>query len=431
MKVVIMAGGKGTRISSIANDIPKPMIDLNGKPVLEYIIDSLKTQGFTDIILIIGHLGNVIKKYFKDGSEFGVKIEYFEETIPLGTAGALYKIYDDLSDDFFLLNGDVIMDVDFEKMRIFHQNNPNALATILVHPNSHPFDSALISCDRNNSVIGWSNKEDNRDIYKNLVNAGVHILNKHILDDKKDKEKIDLDRELLRPLVGSDRLFAYKSPEYIKDMGTPERYYAVLEDIKKGEPERRNIRNKQKAVFLDRDGTINIYKGFISDHNQIELIDGVAKAVREINKSGYLAIVITNQPVIARGECSFSELEMIHNKIETLLGNEGAYLDDIFFCPHHPDSGFEGERPEYKIECECRKPKPGLLLKAAERYNIDLSESFMVGDSKNDIIAGERAGCRPILLKNDNEINTTDVEFEYEEYINLLDFVNNRLLTHK
>lgn len=133
------------------------------------------------------------------------------------------------------------------------------------------------------------------------------------------------------------------------------------------------------------------------------MIDGVAEAIRKINESGYLAIVVTNQPVIARGEVSFEELEEIHNKMETLLGKEGAYLDAIYYCPHHPHKGYEGERPELKIDCDCRKPKPGMLLKAATDFNIDLSRSWMVGDGENDIQAGINAGCKTVLLSNGNE----------------------------
>lgn len=129
----------------------------------------------------------------------------------------------------------------------------------------------------------------------------------------------------------------------------------------------------------------------------------MAEAIRKINESGYLAIVVTNQPVIARGEVSFEELEEIHNKMETLLGKEGAYLDAIYYCPHHPHRGYEGERPELKIDCDCRKPKPGMLFKAAEDFNIDLSQSWMIGDGENDVKAGINAGCKTVLLSNSDE----------------------------
>ncbi|HCJ08356.1 MAG TPA: D,D-heptose 1,7-bisphosphate phosphatase, partial [Lachnospiraceae bacterium] len=258
-------------------------------------------------------------------------------------------------------------------------------------------------------------KEDVRpQWYQNRVNAGLHVINAKVLDmvdidmDTIGKEvngkkvKVDLDRQILKPLCGTGKMFCYDSPEYVKDMGTPERFNGVCADFAHGTVSAKNLKNKQKAIFLDRDGTINKYVGFLRDINDFELLPGAAEAIKKINASGYLAIVVTNQPVIARGEVTFDQLQEIHNKMETLLGQEGAYLDGIYFCPHHPDKGFEGEVPELKIDCDCRKPKPGMLFKAAEDFNIDLSQSWMVGDGKNDVLAGKSAGCRTALIGSDD-----------------------------
>ena len=393
MKVVIMAGGKGTRITSVASDIPKPMILIDGKPVLEHEIACLRKQGFTDIILTVSHLGNVIMDYFQDGSKFGVHIEYYFEKEPLGNAGALFKIKDKLTEDFLLLNADAMFDVDFKRFVDFHKQH-NALVTLFTHPNSHPYDSGLIISNEYNQVEKWLAKEDERPIYyKNRVNAGLHVISPEVLNQVIDTQKIDLDRQLLKPLAGTKKMYCYDSPEYVKDMGTPERYYAVCEDFKAGRVQSKNLSNKQKAIFLDRDGTINKYVGFLREIEQFELLPNTSEAIKKINDSGYLAIVVTNQPVVARGEVTFEQLDQIHNKMETLLGKDGAYLDGIYFCPHHPHKGFEGEIPELKVECECRKPKPGMLLQAAKDFNIDLSKSWMIGDSDNDILAGENAGC--------------------------------------
>lgn len=402
MKVVLMAGGKGTRISSISKDIPKPMLPIEGKSVLEHQIDCLREQGLTDIIITVGHLGQVIIDYFGDGSDFGVNIDYYFEDHPLGNVGALYKIKDKLTDDFLLLIADAMFDIDFQKFIRFHKQN-NGLATILVHPNSHPYDSSLIVTDNENHVVQWLNKEDERpEFYQNLVNAGIHILSPKLLEDNPENEKVDLDRQLLRPLVGTGNLVAYRSSEYVKDMGTPERYELICKEYQLGRVKEKNLKNKQKAIFLDRDGTLNKYVGFLRDIDQFELVESAAMAVRLINESGYLAIVITNQPVIARGEVSIGELEVIHKKMETLLGKEGAYLDGIYYCPHHPDKGFEGERREYKIICDCRKPKPGLFFKAATDFNIDLEKSWMIGDTEIDMQAGQNAGCRTALVGTKN-----------------------------
>lgn len=327
-----------------------------------------------------------------------------------------------MDSDFLLLNADAVFDVDFNRFVAFHKQH-GGLVTLFMHPNSHPYDSGLIIADKNGAVEQWLAKEDERpEYYRNRVNAGLHVINPTILEHSgidADKVgamgengktiKVDLDRQLLKPLAGTGKMFCYDSPEYVKDMGTPERYYSVCEDYKTGRVSGKNLKNKQKAMFRDRDGTINKYVGFLRNIDEFELMDGVANAVKKINASGYLAIVVTNQPVIARGEVSFEELEEIHNKMETLLGKEGAYLDAIYFCPNHPHKGYEGERPELKFDCDCRKPKPGMLLNAAQDVNIDLSQSWMIGDGENDIKAGQNAGCRTALIGSESYGQTVTV----------------------
>ena len=413
MKTVIMAGGRGTRISELFPDIPKPLIPVDGIPVLEREICSLRDQGFTDLILTVSHMGEKIQAHFGDGSRLGVQIEYFFEETPLGNAGALFLLREKLTEDFLLLNADAVFDVDFNRMVQFHRAK-GGLVTLFTHPNSHPYDSGLILADDAFRVERWLTKEDPRpEFYRNRVNAGLHVISPKVLDlaaagidvskigkagDDGKIVKVDLDRKLLKPLAGTGQMFCYDSPEYVKDMGTPERYEAVCRDFIAGTVQAKNLKEPQKAIFLDRDGTINRYVGFLRKKEQFELLPGVAEAIRKINASGYLCIVVTNQPVIARGEVTVPELEEIHRKMETLLGLEGAYVDGLYYCPHHPHKGYAGEVPELKIECSCRKPKPGMLLQAAKDYNIDLSRSWMVGDGENDVLAGRNAGCRTALI---------------------------------
>ena len=414
MKTVIMAGGRGTRISSVVSDIPKPMIKIGGVPVLEREICCLREQGFTDLILTVSHMSEQIIGYFGDGSKLGVSIDYYVEEKPLGNAGALFKLRDKLDGDFLLLNADAVFDIDFNRFVEYHRQK-GGLVTLFTHPNSHPYDSGLLLADSDGRVLKWLAKEDERpQWYRNRVNAGLHVISPKALDmsgidaDSIGTEmdgktvKADLDRQILKPLCGTGKMFCYDSPEYVKDMGTPDRYAAVCADFANGVVQAKNLRSKQRAIFLDRDGTLNKYVGFLRNIDEFELVSGAAEAVRLINASGCLAIAATNQPVIARGEVTFDEIAMIHNKMETLLGHEGAYLDAIYFCPHHPHKGYEGEVPELKIECECRKPKAGMLLKAAEDFNIDLSQSWIIGDGENDILAGKAAGCKTALIGNES-----------------------------
>lgn len=419
MKTVIMAGGKGTRMKEINAEVPKPMITICGKPILQYQIESLVKQGVNDIILIIGYLGYQIENYFEDGGRFGACISYIKEDEPLGTAGALYYLKGIMEEDFLLINGDIIFSVDIKRFVKAHKDN-DGLVTVFTHPNSHPYDSGVIAADVSGCVTGWLTKEEDRGWYKNRVNAGLHVISPELLERFVEVKKCDLDREVLKPLILQKKLYIYDSPEYVKDMGTPERYQEVIHDIETGFVEQRNLLQYQRAIFLDRDGTINQYVGFLTDIEDMKLLDGAAEAIRLINRSGYLAIIVTNQPVIARGEVSEEELNEIHNKLETLLGNDGAYVNDIFYCPHHPHSGYLGERKEYKVICHCRKPKPGMLFTAAEKYHIDLNNSWMVGDSMSDMKAGESAGCRLAYIGKGGDKNIP-------EYSSLLECVKDIL----
>ena len=398
---VIMAGGKGSRLLSITNDeIPKPMVPVDGKPLLEYQVEKLKTYGIKKIVMIVGHLGEKIVDHFKDGKDFGVEIDYIFEKEPLGTAGAFYYLKDKIdAKDFMLVFGDVFFDMDFDRMEDFHFKN-SALTTLLAHPNGHPYDSDLIQTDDTGKVIGFDSKHNVRDYwYDNMVNAGMYIINKRLLDLVKEPVKTDFEKDILANQVKlGANIYAYHTPEYVKDVGTVDRINATVEELKSGLIQSKNLKNKQRAIFLDRDGTMNVSKGFISKADDLELIPGTIDAIKAINKSGALAIVITNQPVIARGECSFEELHNIHNKLKTLLGEKGAFVDDIFYCPHHPDKGFEGEVPELKFDCECRKPKIGMIDEAVKKYNIDLSKSYMVGDSTMDLETARNAGIKSVLV---------------------------------
>lgn len=430
-----MAGGYGKRAQSIDPTIPKPLIKVGDKPILQWEIECLVKQGYKDIILTVSYMAEKILSYFGNGSSFNCHIEYFVEDVPLGNAGALLKLWESgtLNGDFLLLNADSMFDIDFDRFVSFHREK-GALVSLFVHPNNHPFDSGLIIADKEGCVIKWLAKEDSRpQYYHNCVNAGIHILNTSVIENAgidpdlvgtKDTDgriiKVDLDRQIIKPLCKKGgNIFAYSSPEYVKDMGTPERFEQVKKDLVTGKVSSKNLKKKQKAIFLDRDGVINKYVGFLKDIDDFELLPGVAEAIRHINDSGYLCIVVSNQPVIARGQITVGELDMIHKKMETLLGNEGAYLDAIYYCPHHPDKGFEGEIPELKIDCDCRKPKPGMLLKAAGQYNIDLSQSWMIGDSWRDIKAGGAAGCKTIYVNIHKDKKNEKSLIENEAHPNL------------
>lgn len=400
MIAFILAGGKGTRLSSVTkNEIPKPMALINGKPILEHAILNLKEFGISTFYISVGHLHKKIEEYFKDGKNLGVNINYVVENEPLGSGGALYYVKDKIKEDFLVCSGDAIFSVDLSKMYQFHKSK-NAKITLLAHPNLHPYDSDLVFINKNNLVTQLNLKNSPRDFYyKNLVNAGMFIISPKALEYFKSLRNVNMEHDFVSHFIEEEQVYAYVSCEYIKDVGTPERFMLAEKDLQSGLVFSKNLKNKQKAIFLDRDGTINIFKNFIKNASEIELISGTADAIKLINNSGYLAIVVSNQPVIARGEATFEDVDYCFNKIETLLGESGAYLDGIYYCPHHPHKGYAGEIKDLKIICDCRKPNIGLINKAKEDFNLDLSKCFMVGDSNLDIQTAINANIKSIRVK--------------------------------
>lgn len=400
MQLVIIAGGKGTRLG--LKDIPKPMCPINGKPLLEMQIDLAKRYGINEIFILSGHLSQVIIDYFGDGSKFGVNIHHIVESKPLGTAGSLKLLEGTLKERFLVFYGDVVMDFDIKSFIEFDKQNEKSIGSLIVHPGNHPYDSDLVEVNDKKEIIGFLPKPHPKDLlYRNLNNAAVYILSPKIFNEIPNDVNTDFGKDIFPKIVQEGKLLrAYDTPEYIKDMGTPDRLQHISEDVRSGLVASLNRKNPRRAIFLDRDGTINVN---MDTHPTVEcftLLPGVPDAIRWINESLYLAVVVTNQPMIAKGFLTFDQLKLIDKKMETLLGEKRAYLDKIYFCPHHPERGFSGEITELKIQCNCRKPKPGMLLQAAQEMNIDLANSWMIGDSATDVEAGIAAGCKTIKLDN-------------------------------
>ncbi|MDZ7846820.1 MAG: HAD-IIIA family hydrolase [Owenweeksia sp.] len=396
MKAVILAGGKGTRLGALTQDIPKPMVALAGKPILQYQVELCARYGLAEIILIVNHLGHAIEQHFGDGKDFGIPIRYFHESEPLGTVGGIKELEAELRQDFLVLYGDVMMEMNLQRLMEFHQQKASE-ATLVVHPNDHPHDSDLVEMDETQRIIKVLPKPHAAgSVYHNMVNAAVYLFSPVIFRHLKKGEKADFGKDIFPQVYRDLRMYGYNTPEYLKDMGTPERKTQVEADIHSGKVARRSMENRQRAIFLDRDGVINEDVNLIHRPEDLHLYPFAGEAIRSINQSDYLAILATNRSVVARNLTDIAGLGEIHKKMETQLGKARAKLDDIRFCPHHPDGGYPEENKTYKIDCHCRKPKPGMLLDAATDFNIDLKESWMIGDSERDTLAGRAAGCTTI-----------------------------------
>ncbi|MBK3732873.1 D,D-heptose 1,7-bisphosphate phosphatase [Azospirillum brasilense] len=401
-QAVILAGGKGTRLRERLGGLPKPLIDIVGMPLLERQILLAKQHGIDDILILVNHAAEHIVDFCARRDNWGLNIACIDDGEPRGTAGATLAILDRLADEFLVIYGDTMLEVDLDRFVAFHRARPDAAATLFVHPNDHPHDSDLVEAEEDGRIAAFHPYPHDPDRhYPNLVNAALYCVRRAALEPWRGTPgMLDFGKDLFPAMLERGlTLQAYNSPEYIKDCGTPARLDKVCGDLTSGRIARASLSVPQAAVFLDRDGTINLDGGHIASPDRFELLPGVGPAIRRLNRSDYRAIVVTNQPVLARGDCDAAGLTAIHNKMETLLGRDGAYLDRIYHCPHHPDRGFPGEVPELKIACDCRKPATGMIERAVAELNVDPARSWMVGDTTVDMMTARRAGLRAVLVE--------------------------------
>jgi D,D-heptose 1,7-bisphosphate phosphatase len=399
MQAVILAGGLGTRLKDLSQTVPKSMMIIGGKPLIEHQIVWLSRYGVKDIVLIVNHLRESIQVHIGNGSRWGVEVSYYEEKMPMGTVGGIKAIEDFLSGDFIVLYGDVMVDMDLKRLIDFHYRTESD-CTLVLHPNDHPFDSDLVELDKASRIIAFHPKpRDNSRFYRNMVNAGMYVMRKDVLAHLEANKKADFGKDVFPVIYTKMKMMGYNTPEYLKDMGTPERLAQVNRDFGSGKIQSQNLEKKQCAIFLDRDGVLNIDTDLVATPEALEVYPFAPASVKKINDAGYLAIVITNQSVVARNLCTEGGLREIHNKLDTILAQDHAKLDGLYYCPHHPEGGFPDENPDYKIICHCRKPKPGMLFDAARDFNLDLSASWFIGDTDRDIIAGKAAGVKTIGVR--------------------------------
>ena len=404
-QVVILAGGFGSRlVEVIGEDIPKPMAIIDKKPILHHQVELCVKHGFTKILMLVHHLPEVINNYFTNGQWLGAEIRYSYEKSPRGTAGAIADAISLIDEKFIVIYGDTFLEVNLKKF--FSYIKPSDSILTFAHPNSHPFDSDLLKVNKENLVEEvFRPSKMGSDMYQNLVNAALYVCHKDAFKSHVPRQGIyDISSQLFPELIKkSKNIKIYKSVEYIKDMGTKERFKKIKHEVSMNVPERLSDLKKRSCVFLDRDGVINKEVGHLSNKDQFELLPNVCAAIAKLNSAGILVICVTNHPVIARGDLTFEGLDDIHMKMETLLGEGGAYLDDIYFCPHHPDSGYDGEIEYLKIECDCRKPSPGMLTAAVDKFNINIHNSWMIGDHVRDIKAGKKMSLNTIYISYEIE----------------------------
>ncbi|MDD9954346.1 MAG: HAD-IIIA family hydrolase [Candidatus Woesearchaeota archaeon] len=386
MQAVILCGGLGTRLKELTKETPKPMLPVAGKPLLQHTIEHLKRHGITKVTLCAGYKAEVVKEFFS--GDFGIPVEVIAEDTPLGTAGALKNVQN-LDDTFLLLYGDVFIDVNITALVENHEKH-SPLATILTGPSTHPWDSDLIEAKENIITKFVHGLDVPRE---NIGNKSVYVLNKNILTYTPEG-KADLITDVFPKAVEKETLRIYHTDEFVRDMGTPERF-AIVEQYLKNKAEDK-APGPITCVFLDRDGVLNKHVGYVDKLEQLEILSGVPEAIQLFHEHNIQTIVITNQPVLARGMCTEQTLQKIHEKLKKETG-----VETIHYCPHHPETQWGEGVKELRRGCDCRKPRPGLIYRAKEKHNLQLKNCVMIGDTERDVQAGKNAGIRTIAIGTD------------------------------
>ena len=389
-------GGIGSRLD--LPGLPKSMADVNGRPFFTFQLELMRIQGIQRFVFCVGHLGEVVEEFFGDGRSRGVEILYsYDGPEPLGTAGALRKALPLLDDEFFVMYGDSFMNADFRELACAYMRaaDEGAVALMAVFRNEGMFDESNVIFSDGKLVSYGKGCADEE---MRHIDYGVAVLSRGVVEEIGEGQAVDL-ADVYARLVSEGRMAACEVPDRFHEIGRPE----SLEEFREFAG---NMMIPRPAVFLDRDGTLN---EIVFDENteqmdspfspeQVRLLPGVAEGLRELQSLGYRLVVVTNQPAAAKGKATMFELYQVNRRLRELLDAEGVRIDDIMMCPHHPEGSERCEWPSLIRECDCRKPGAELLLTAAEKHNIDMERSFILGDSWVDMAAGRRAGIGTVFI---------------------------------
>lgn len=428
-QAVILCGGKGTRLGSLTQDIPKPLISVGGVAMLDRTIELLATHGIKRVILLAGHLGELIEKHYSEGQYAGIEVETYIEPEPLGTAGGLHFVADRLEGNFLLFYGDIFVHFDVSALVKAHMKEAETpLATLLVRQSDHPWDSHLVDIDDDCKVVEFIAEQEEGKLYKNWGNAALYVFHKNILDYIPRDKASDYGKDVFPAALSQSAALKAHPLEpsgFVRDMGTPERLALVENYLKR---EARSLKAREnpkplKVAFLDRDGTLNFEKGLISCSEQIEMIPGAAEGVAKLCEAGWRCFIITNQPVIARGLCDERILGEINEKVVSEIESQGGQIEKIYYSPYHPETHHGDGVKSLRRASDCRKPGSGMLYQAEEENEIDLAEVVMIGDTFRDIIAGKGAGVRTCYLGTEKEAGALEADFCFTSLSNFVDYI--------
>jgi len=397
MRVYVLCGGLGTRLAHIVKDAPKPMAPIGESPFLEIQLRQLMKGGATDFVLLTGHKAEIIEDYFANHSELGRLVRFSRERSPLGTGGALREALKENppTTHFAVANGDTFLDCDLVRLRDEHIRL-GGIATLAVKYRSDCSRyGRILPCGP--AVAGFCEKVDL--VSEGLVNAGLYVCSPELAQEIPNEGFVSLEGSVFPVLAERGQLFAMPCEGRFIDIGIEEDYRTAQRNLL-----RWARTPKCRAAFLDRDGILVEDNGYLRPGEDVLRQDALP-LLKRLQNQGYLLIICTNQAQVAKGLFDPTNYNAVRNRIEQLLAQEGIVIAGAYMCPFHGDAAL----PTYQAESYCRMPEPGMILEAAEEHNLDLSQSFMIGDKDLDRIA--LPGFRSFLLQGDYAFKSSDNAF--------------------
>ena len=382
-QVVVLAGGRGTRLAPISDLRPKPMALLQGRPFLEHSILDLRNQGFQRFLVLTGYEAQAIERKLGDGSRLGVEISYSVAPISSATGHRLAVARKEIDSHFLLTYCDNFWPVDFPAMWREYVRT-DAMAQLTIYRNADGYTRSNVRVDDNGLIVRYDRQRTSDNL--NGVEIGYGLFQKQVLDLISSDAQCSFEAEVYPELVRQKQLRAFV---------TDQRYYSIGGPHRLADTER--FLAAPPTVLLDRDGVLNAKMPkatYVESWNDWQWLPGALDALRVFHQSGVRVIVITNQAGVARGNFSRQELDRIHVRMAEEVERAGGYIDAIYVCDHGWDDG-----------CQCRKPRPGMLLEAQRDFALSLRDTPYVGDDSRDAEAARAAGCPFIEISDSFQLN--------------------------
>lgn len=381
---VILLGGAGTRLGPLTREMPKPLLDVGGRPFVDVLVGEALRRGFTDILLLAGYKSHVVADYARALSgrlPEGCQVTVSIEAEPLGTGGALLNAGDLLADRFLLLNGDTWFDFNWLDLSVM-AGDASAVAARVV-PLADRYESLALKGDTVTTIVPRGAGESPA-----LINGGVYSLRRE--DIAGFPAKFSLEEDVLPRLAARGQLRARAYDGFFLDIGIPSTFASAQTSIPR--------QQCRPALFLDRDGVLNHDANYVGSIDRFHWIDGAKETIRLANSLGFYVFVVTNQAGVARGFYTEDDVRALHRWIETELREDGAWIDDFRYCPFHPDGTVEAYRGPHP----WRKPEPGMLLDLMHKWPVQINRSVLIGDQPTDIAAAHAAGVAAHCFKGGN-----------------------------